>query len=417
MHENHGLNRGGEYNMKDVLWISLMVPYDTVSHASGKTQNWYLKRLAKEKEVKLRLATFCKPNELEKIDLDSYGIVHNIYVRPRGGVINEIKRAIAWMSKLEVWNKYAGLTTCDYRFGIKKIIRELDQENYKPNVVIMQWTEIVFFLPIFKKKWPDAKFIAIEEDVSYLGMQRKRDFYKNLFQKTFFAIKARKVRNLEIKCLNECDFVIFNNEKDYKLSCSDGYIGKNMIWSVFYQNFSDRKLKNQNSKEIVFYGAMAREENWKSCVWFIENVMPRIKDKEIKFVIVGSGPKAKLLSYANDRVVIKGFVEDVGEELESAMCLVAPLVMGAGIKVKILEAMSLGIPVLTNSIGIEGIPMTKNVDYYHCEEPQEYVDAINMICENRECATQIGDNAKQKIISIFNYEDDAVKFIEKILCL
>lgn len=403
--------------MKKVLWVSLMVPYDSVSHASGKTQNWYLKQMAKEKNINLRLATFCKPDEIGKIDLDLYGINYNMYVRPRGGIVNELKRGLAWISKLEICNKYAGLTTVDYRIGMRRMLRELENENYEPDIIIMQWTEILFFLPIFKKIWTNAKFVAIEEDVSYLGMQRKRDFYKNVFQKAFFACKARRVKKLEIRYLNQCNLVVFNNEKDYKLSCGDGYVGKSIIWSVFYQNLSDRKLCNNGSNEVVFYGAMAREENWKSCVWFIKNVLPEIEDKEIKFVVIGSGPKAKLLSYASDRVIIKGFVEDVGKELAQSMCLVAPLVMGAGIKVKILEAMSLGLPVLTNDIGIEGIPMIDQVDYYHCEKPQDYIDTINRICKKREDASYIGCNAKQKIISKFNYDNDAKKFIEQILGL
>lgn len=403
--------------MKKVLWISLMVPYDTVSHASGKTQNWYLKQLAKEKNIKLRLATFCKPDELDKLDLDKYGIKNNIYIRPRGGLINETKRAIAWLSKLEVWNKYAGLTTREYRVGIKKIIKKLEKENYEPDIILLQWTEILFFLPILKDKWPNAKVVSIEEDVSYLGMQRKRDFYKNVFQKKFFAIKSKRVEKYEIEYLNKCDLVIFNNEKDYYLAKNDGFAGDALIWSVYYQNFTDRNLSNDKSKEIVFYGAMAREENWKSCVWFIENVMPKLEDSDIKFVIVGSGPKAQLLSYANENIIIKGFVDDVGAELEKAMCLVAPLVMGAGIKVKILEAMSLGLPVLTNSIGIEGIPMKDGVEYCHCEKPLDYARIINEMCTEREKYKEIGYNAKQKINTTFNYENDAKIFVDKILRL
>lgn len=189
--------------MKKVLWVSLMVPYDSVSHASGKTQNWYLKQMAKEKNINLRLATFCKPDEIGKIDLDLYGINYNMYVRPRGGIVNELKRGLAWISKLEICNKYAGLTTIDYRIGMRRMLRELEDENYEPDIIIMQWTEILFFLPILKKIWANAKFVAIEEDVSYLGMQRKRDFYKNVFQKAFFACKARRVKKLEIRYLNQ----------------------------------------------------------------------------------------------------------------------------------------------------------------------------------------------------------------------
>ena len=61
------------------------------------------------------------------------------------------------------------------------------------------------------------------------------------------------------------------------------------------------------------------------------------------------------------------------------MCFVAPLNLGAGIKVKVIEAMYTGITVLTNKIGIEGINAEAGVDYYHCENAEEYAETIRKI--------------------------------------
>jgi glycosyltransferase involved in cell wall biosynthesis len=300
---------------------------------------------------------------------------------------------------------------------MRKMINQLRKEDYTPEVIILDWTEILFFLPKLKKIWPNAKFVGIEEDVSYLGLQRKGKYYNNFFSRKFFQLKEKRVKKKEISLLNQANLAIFNNKKDLLLAQKDGFTGEYIVWSVYYQTFPSREINPNNNKNIVFYGSMSREENWKSCVWFIEKVLPLIHDKDIKFIIVGGNPNPKLLSYQSERVIIKGFVEDVGAELANSMCLVAPLVMGAGIKVKIIEAMSIGLPVITNDIGIEGIPAKDGEEYYYCSSPNDYSDVIERLCMNMEEAKKIGDNSKKMIVNTFNYHSDAVLFEEKIVNL
>ena len=77
----------------------------------------------------------------------------------------------------------------------------------------------------------------------------------------------------------------------------------------------------------------------------------------------------------------------------------APLILGAGIKVKILEAMYSGIPVLTNDIGIEGIEAEDKKDYYHCVTAEEYEKVIRTIY-----STESSVNGKEKIVKEFNLD-------------
>ena len=134
--------------------------------------------------------------------------------------------------------------------------------------------------------------------------------------------------------------------------------------------------RSSKGKDILFFGAMSRPENSLSAIWFIENVMPLISDLDIRFVILGSNPTTELKNFQSERIIITGFVESIVPYFESAVCLVAPLVLGAGIKVKILEGLSSGCPVITNQIGIEGIHAKDGIEYVFASEPTEYEKAI-----------------------------------------
>lgn len=402
----------GEKMNKKVLWISMMAPYDSVGHASGKTENYYLKYVQVHSEFQMVLMTLCGDYEVQKLDLDKYGIKNKIYVRKREGIYGFIRRGIAWLSKFNIINKYAGLTSYDISYGIKKMLHELVNENFIPDCIILQWTEILFMFPEIKKLYPNVPIIAIEEDVSYLGQLRRWQYEKKLL-KIFYKYKYLRVKRIEIKYLNQVDLVVLNNQKDYKLIMNDGVKSRIFIWSVYFESLLHITPKN-TTRDIVYYGAMSREENWKSAEWFILNVMPFLDNKEIRFVIIGSNPNHKLYQYCNDRIIVKGYVDDISKELVNSMCLVAPLLLGAGIKVKVIEALSCGIPVLTNSIGIEGIPAVDGKSYFHCETPQDYINIINKLDSGKVDIQAIAENGKQVVRDNFNYENSAKIFIEKL---
>ena len=72
-----------------------------------------------------------------------------------------------------------------------------------------------------------------------------------------------------------------------------------------------------------------------SALWFIDNVLPLLSDIDIRFVVLGSNPTEELKAKESARVHVTGFVDAVEPYFEKSMCLVAPLVLGAGIKVKV----------------------------------------------------------------------------------
>ena len=335
-------------------------------------------------------------------------------IRKRNGILGLGQKGIAWLSKFNIFNQYAGLTPCDISRGVQKKLAELKTEQYEPDLIVVQWTEILFLLPHIQKQFPNVPIISIEEDVSFLGLQRRRDYAKNPLFKAFYKYKYNKVKKLELKYLTECKLVILNNRKDYNLLLNEGFNNKVWIWTPYFQSYLNKDAIC-NTKNIVFYGAMFREENWRSACWFIEKVLPKLSNSDVRFVIVGGSPNPKLYQYKDTRIQIKGFVEDISAELSCAMCLVAPLVLGAGIKIKVLEALSCGIPVLTNKIGIEGIPAVNKKSYFHCETPDEYVDVINQLLNNSISLGDIEYNSKKLITDNFNFNKDAKTFIS-ILC-
>lgn len=397
--------------MKKLLFISYFAPYDRVDHAGGKVHNFYVKKLQKEKNYDMTLLTMCYQRECEKLDLEDYGIKHRLVVLDKSPARKYARMFFSGFSYFNPFDKYGKVLLNFERHQLKKMIAHYASEGERPDLIILQWTQIILLMPFVKKLYPDTKIVAIEEDVLFLNFYRRIGLAKNPWQKYTATYQYRNLRKRELAALNTAWQIVVNNFKDAALLVENGVDGKDIFTSsVYFENYSFVKRVGTGCcedggmfRDILFYGAMHRDENHISVMWFIENVLPLLPE-QFRLVVVGARPRKELLALGSERVRVMGFVEDISGYFASCFCLAASLRLGAGIKVKVLEAMSAGVPVLTNDIGIEGIGCRGGQEYWHCETAKEYADAV-LWMENHACETaKIAENGKKYIGENFDLE-------------
>lgn len=379
--------------MSKILWISLNAAYDKVPHAGGKTENYYQKGLKKE-YVDLRVLTFALESERAKMDLDDYKIENDIKYYP-----DDFSRILKMI---------------DTYFYSMKAIKRYKKEGYEPDIIILQWTQMAFLIGYIKKYYPNAKYIVVEEDVAFLSYKRFADYHKNIFKKIIYKFIYVAVKFLELRSIKKSDKTICSNKKDTKLLLDAG-ISPEIVtnWIPYYQDLSSMDYVGDKN-DIVFYGAMGRPENHMSALWFIEHVMPLIQHLDVRFTVIGGGAQDSLRAHESDKVKVLGYVEELEPYFCSSLCLAAPLVLGAGIKVKVLEGMSAGLPVVTNEIGIEGIDAVDGQDYIYAEKPEEYAEAIEKLLNNKEYRMAMSASAKDFLAKEFNLETNMKMFIDLI---
>lgn len=389
---------------KRILWVSLYAPYDKVGHAGGKIENYYLKKLHRTNKYDIFLISFYEKREKEYLDTDKYGIKSQLFDKDVW-----YRKILNLESTLNPFNRNACSLQNYYEIKIKKALKEYKEKEGKPDLIILQWTQTILLSTFVKKMFMDVPIFGIEEDVQFLSYDRKRKNCKNIVKKTFYNITYKRLKSIEIKSLKKNDLVCVNNIKDYDLLI-ENEIEKDKIirWCPWFDNYS--YLNNKCSgKNIVFYGAMARSENYLSAEWFINNCMPELDDS-FRLLIIGSNPPERLKKYQNSRIIITGFVEKVDSYFEDCFALVAPLVLGAGVKIKVIEAMSAGIPVLTNDIGIEGIPAKDKIHYLHCKDAKDYIINLNELENNPNKRNEYCINSKRFVEDNFDLNQSFVLF-------
>lgn len=394
--------------MKKILWISPYVPYDTVPHAGGQNHNYYLKYFVALKKYDIEVVSLANKDEIQKLDFDNYHIKNYVGIKEKQTLIDTILECFS----VKDFKRDGGLFKRNYH---KLLLRQIDAYKktcVQPDIIIMQWTQVTLMIEELKKIFPSSKYVAIEEDVAFQSFQRKYEKEKGLYR-LYKKIKYYVLKKREIECINLTDVVVVLNSKDEELLKSNGVNENKIIRCCSYYKLFNNAQYHPNKYDILFYGAMSRKENHDSIMWFIDNVMPKL-DKKYRLRIVGANPKKKLLERQNERILIEGFVDSVEPFFESCLCMVAPLTLGAGIKIKVLEALSAGIPVITNDIGAEGIELTDGVNYIRCSNPEEYVNAINFLNENEKACIKIANSGREHVKNKFDTNKSLQKLEERI---
>ncbi|MBD2306415.1 glycosyltransferase [Chroococcidiopsis sp. FACHB-1243] len=118
-----------------------------------------------------------------------------------------------------------------------------------------------------------------------------------------------------------------------------------------------RCLEKIEKKSLLFWGAIGRPENEQAILTFVEQCFKKLvqHDRDFKLYIVGSNPSQKVLALACKQIIVTGFVEDPTEFFEKAEIGIVPLFKGGGIKLKTLEMLEAGLPVIATTVGAEGI--------------------------------------------------------------
>jgi len=149
---------------------------------------------------------------------------------------------------------------------------------------------------------------------------------------------------------------------------------------------------------LLFVGAMQRDLNVDAALYFYQKVFPIIRREMpgAKFYVVGGNPPEALIKMAegDPSLIVTGFVKDIREYFFKTTVFVSPMLVGGGIIVKNLQAMSCGLPVVTTSIGNEGIEAVQERDIFVADEPGEFAVKVLELLKDSKLRKRVGESGR-----------------------
>lgn len=212
-----------------------------------------------------------------------------------------------------------------------------------------------------------------------LGYIRKEQLLFEFNANLRYKCKLDVYKIGEIGLLNKYDDIIVLSEIDKRKLEQEGVkVPIHASFAVVKSN-PDFTPQIDDYHSLVFIGSSGHKPNLIAVNWFLENCWERLLtvDERFSLKVVGvwgeSYSKPILKKYRN--IIFKGFVEDLHGELKDAIMIV-PITVGSGIRMKILEAANYGIPVVSTSIGAEGLPLINGENAFIADDATEFINSI-----------------------------------------
>ena len=160
-------------------------------------------------------------------------------------------------------------------------------------------------------------------------------------------------------------------------------------------------------RAIVFTGYYTDEPNRDAVMWFSHSVWPRLKAKypDLTFYVVGPGPRPDMLELArkDPRIIVTGEVDDIRPYLARARIFVCPNRLGSGMRGKILQAMASGVPVVSTTLGAEGISIQQGENGFFADKPRIMAQAIDLLLSDPLLHANVAKRAREMVVDRFSW--------------
>lgn len=232
----------------------------------------------------------------------------------------------------------------------------------------------------------DLHFLREERAASIQGMRKKG----------LRRIKHRK--NRELLLMRQSDLVIAITTSEADVLRQHQINHSTVVPNVHFA--ADGPHPDFNKRDgLCFIGGYRHPPNVDAAVWLVEEVMPLVWSKrpDIKINLLGSMPPPKVNELKAKMVNVPGYIPDVSSYFRSSKIFVAPLRYGAGMKGKIGQSFEYGLPVITTSIGAEGMDLLDGHHYIHAESASDFAQAILKLYDDERLWTKLSKGASEAI--------------------
>jgi GT2 family glycosyltransferase len=257
-----------------------------------------------------------------------------------------------------------------------------------------------FFFPL-THALPDVPVIF--DTVDLHGLREKRE--AELSGETKLLKLAHRTEQLEIGLMHASDvtLVVSSAEKEL-LARTHPEVNVAVVSNVHVP--VDHKEGTSNRSGIVFIGSFQHKPNADAIKWYLEQVDPllRVTHPDVEVSIFGKNPPKDLVRIAPPHVTFAGYAKNLTEVYDPARVAIAPLRYGAGVKGKVGEALTWGVPVVTTSIGAEGMELSHQETAWISDDPQEFANGISKLLDNDELWNKLATAGEEHINAIMGPE-------------
>jgi polysaccharide biosynthesis protein PslH len=247
-----------------------------------------------------------------------------------------------------------------------------------------------------------APAVLFQHNVEAMIWQRHVSVPQHVLRRAYMRLQWRRMLRYEAEQCRRFAHVIAVSAMDAEVmrqygAASVGYVPT----GVDLEYFRAQRPRPPDSRELVFVGSMDWMPNDDGIRWFASEIFSRVQERIVgaRLTVVGRSPSPAVreLAARNPAIEVTGTVADVRPYLERAAVSVVPLRIGGGTRLKIYEAMAMGIPVVSTTIGAEGLPVCHGEQLLIADSANQQVGAVCALLTDRQRAAALSFNALRHV--------------------
>jgi len=297
-------------------------------------------------------------------------------------------------------------------YGITDALKMISENGLSFSYVFLSLPDIAYRYSMFIRAYmPHALLVYDSVDLHYVRFMREavlRGMDKPLVEK---SEHYEKIENVNIST-SDVVVAITNEEKEL---IQDKYKDVKVEVIPNIHEVRENAPAIEGRRGIVFIGHYLHRPNEDAVEYFVNDILPLVQKKMggVDFYLLGSSLTERVKRLASRHVHAIGFVEQPEEWFERARVFVAPLRFGAGMKGKVGHSMACGLPVVTTTVGAEGMGLENGRSVLIADTPEIFADSIVKLCEDDELWRRISDSGMEHIRNNFSFRN-AVSALERL---
>lgn len=276
-----------------------------------------------------------------------------------------------------------------YPFRAQKLWHPILVEKFKSLLVSNRY-DVIHFNHLATVRYnelvrdPTPIRLCTEANVEWEIFARYAETLPNPLKRLLAAREAARLRRYEVKALNQMDGVIVLSERDRELLRRDGVRRPMHIFRRPMEVTFPPLPQWEHTEPLVISLGRLEETRTHGTLWCLREVWHRVRQQipDARWHIIGADPPASIREFhGKDGIVVEGFVDDITPFLRRARACIIPLFIGGGIRIKILDMLSVGMPCVSTTVGAQGL---ENEGVWIADTPEGFAEGIVELLRNRE---------------------------------
>lgn len=258
------------------------------------------------------------------------------------------------------------------------------------------------------------QLVLDQHNAVYLIPERLAEGERNPLKRILLGLEARKMAKFEVDICGRFDDVVWVTQEDYdavqavQTEMAAGQTPNSGVIPICGAPEETPVIaRSPNARRVTFLGGLHYPPNAQGICWFAEHVFPLVRKAvpDAKLTVIGKQPPVELTGYGipDENLEITGFVDDPKPYLTETAAFVVPLHAGGGMRVKILDGWTWGLPIASTSVGAEGIQTRPDENILIADSPETFARATISLLQDRTRREQVATAGREWVTQAYNW--------------